>query len=84
MKRKKFLVLGSFMLALVAFAGSYHAYTFYSNAEESDLLMANVEALAGGEEAKNTGPGDPFKCPNGGKGKWCLCTNSHPCTETPC
>jgi len=39
MKRKKFLVLGSFMLVLVAFAGSY-AYTSYSNAEESYLLMA--------------------------------------------
>lgn len=49
MKRKKFLALGSFMLALVAFAGSYHAYTSYSNAEESYLLMANVEALAGDE-----------------------------------
>ena len=46
MKRKKFLALGSFMFALVAFAGSYHAYTSYSTVEESDLLMANVEALA--------------------------------------
>jgi hypothetical protein len=46
MKRKKFLISGSFMLALVAFAGSYHAYTSSSAVEEADLLLANVEALA--------------------------------------
>jgi len=50
MKRKKFLVSGSLMLALVAFAGSYHTYNSSSAVEESDLLMANVEALAGNGE----------------------------------
>lgn len=54
MKRKKFLVSGSFMLALVAFAGSYHAYTSSSAVEEADLLLANVEALAEGGEGKTT------------------------------
>lgn len=57
-----------------------------SAVEESDLLMANVEALANdNEDVKNTGPGDPYKCPDGkGRGKFCLSTNKHPCTETDC
>lgn len=54
MRRKKFLISGSFMLALVAFAGSYHAYTSSSAVEEADLLLANVEALAEGGEAQTT------------------------------
>lgn len=46
MKRKKFLAFGSIVVAMVAAAGSYHAYSSYSVAEECDLLMANVEALS--------------------------------------
>lgn len=48
MRQKKFLFLGSFML-MIAAAGGYHAYTSNSAAEDGDLLMANVEALAGDE-----------------------------------
>ncbi|MFA4181805.1 NVEALA domain-containing protein [Xylanibacter rodentium] len=84
MKRKTFSFVVGFMI-VVAAAGAYHTYLHNSAAEDGDLLMANVEALADGDvSASNTGPGTPFKCNGGGQGKWCLCTNSHPCTETPC
>lgn len=68
MKQKKFLISGSFMLALVAFAGSYHAYTSHSTAEEADLLLANVEALATGADLNSGNTVDCYSSSEGKKG----------------
>lgn len=83
--KKKSLLAGGFMLAMVAATGGYHAFTSNFSLEEN-LLMENVEALSNGDATtENTGPGQPYKCPNkSGEGKWCLSTNRHPCTETSC
>lgn len=53
MRQKNFLLVGSFVLT-VAVAGSYHAYTSNSAVKQGDLLMANVEALAGASETGTT------------------------------
>lgn len=87
MTRKKFFAFGSFVVAMVAAAGSYHAYSSYSVAEECDLLMANVEALSMGGDptASNTGPGDTFTCKKCAvRVKLCACKNFSPCTPDLC
>ena len=84
MKKKLFGFLAVFAVAAVA---SYNVYNSKSEVKLSDLAMANVEALARGEGSTgNTGPGKTYDCPGWGTGdgKMCMCTNSHPCTETPC
>lgn len=54
MKQKNFLLTGSFALAVAFAVGSYHAYASKSAAEDGNLLMANVEALAGGFEVSTS------------------------------
>lgn len=87
MRKKNLVFVGSFMLVAVAVAGSYYTYTSNSNVEESDLLMANVEALSSNSEGPdNTGPGKIYDCPGlgTGDGKMCMCENKNPCTQIPC
>ena len=84
MKKKLFSVLA--VVAIVTVAG-YNVYNAKSEVKLSDLALANVEALANGESSTgNTGPGKTVDCPGWGTGdgKMCMCTNSNPCTETPC
>ena len=51
MKKKKFFapLLGALVLGLSAYAG-YRTYSAYNGVSESDLLLANAEALAGPDE----------------------------------
>lgn len=72
-------------LALILVAG-YNVYTSQQEVETSDLVVANIEALAGdGESGKNYGPGDEVKCAGGLHKKICLCKPGYPeCTETDC
>lgn len=56
--KKKSLLAGGFMLAMVAATGGYHAFTSNSSLEEN-LLMENVEALSENTE------GNEFEYPNG-------------------
>ena len=84
--KKKSLLSGSFMLAMVAAIGGYHAFTSNSSLE-GNLLMENVEALANKENTtQNTGPGELYDCPGvgTGDGKACMCSNNNPCTQILC
>lgn len=51
MKRKLFCVFAAVAFAVVA---GYNVYSAQSDVKLSDLAMANVEALAGGEDATIT------------------------------
>ena len=48
MRQRKFSIIGGFII-MIAAASVYHAYTSYSVAEDDELFMANVEALADGD-----------------------------------
>jgi len=54
---RKLIIKSAFVAAFIAVAG-YAAYNTQKDTEMSDLAMANVEALAGGE-------GSGYDCPNG-------------------
>lgn len=72
--------------ALIAVAAGYNVYASQVKTEKSDIVMANIEALASNESgAKNYGPADEVRCVGGRHKKICLCKPGYPeCTETDC
>lgn len=77
MKKKIFMpLLGAVVLGMSAYAG-YRTYDAYNGVNESDLLLANAEALAGDEG----GSSDKWPCwshtEDRGGGVW-VCGN--PCS----
>lgn len=85
MNRQKKFVLSVLSAAVLVSAG-YVGYREVTNDESSDLLLANVEALASNyETVTDTGPGDTFECKKCGvRVKVCECKNYHPCTPNLC
>lgn len=78
-------------LALVALcaalfgSASYVGYRDVPHDENSDLLLANVEALANEDVVTDTGPGDTFECKHCGmRVEICESKNFHPCTPNLC
>lgn len=70
--------------AFIIVAG-YNVYASNEKVEKSEIVMANVEALAGDESNINYGPADVVKCAGGLHRKICLCKPGYPqCTETEC
>lgn len=82
---KKYLKF-AFVAAFAAIAG-YGVYTSQKTDAMSDLMLANVEALADNSESTgNTGPGEMVDCAGWftGTKKECMCRYSEPCTPSPC
>lgn len=86
MRKKLFAAL--IVAAGIAFAGYNVAQSQNEKNSLSDLLMANVEALARDEANSNgnTGPSELYDCPMWftGDGTHCKCTNSNSCTAVLC
>ncbi|MFR3187655.1 MAG: NVEALA domain-containing protein [Phocaeicola sp.] len=65
---RKLIIKSAFVAAFIAVAG-YAAYNTQKDAKMSDLAMANVEALAGGESGGKVDccpdPGDECKLSSG-------------------
>lgn len=73
----------------VGFAGYNVMQSQNDKGALSDLLMANVEALAADDEANsngNSGPSELYDCPwiGTGDGTRCKCENNHSCTAVLC
>ena len=63
--RKTWIAIVATVVLGVTIYGGYHAYGAYEQSKqlESDLFLANVEALSQNETSpSDTGPGDTFKC----------------------
>jgi Tfp pilus assembly protein FimT len=83
------IILGSLAVLAIAAVAAWNVsvnLNSQDNSELSDIQLANVEALAQESTTGNTGPGQVVDCGGWGTGskKVCLCSNSHPCTESPC
>lgn len=77
-----FKIMLTISLVVVAI---YNVYITQQKVEKSDLVLANIEALAGYESGKNYGPADEVRCAGGQHKKICLCKPGYPeCTETDC
>lgn len=85
MKKKNFGAL-CLAIACVGAAVLTKLYVSESNLSENSLLMENVEALSEPDASTgNTGPAKLKKCAGrSGFTKYCMCENSHPCTESSC
>ena len=84
MKKISFAIL---LIAVIATFAGYHIFQDQRAETMSDLMMANVEALAIGENSPgDTGPGEIVDCAgwNTGPRKECMCRFKAPCTPTPC
>ncbi len=77
----------TFVAAVAAVAG-YGVYTNQKKDIMSDLMLANVEALANNEANSNgnTGPSELYDCPLWftGDGIHCKCENEYNCTAVLC
>ena len=72
MKKKIFAIL---IIAIVAVFAGYNAYQSQKGEMMSDLMLANVEALAGGEYPPSPNPGSkckggPYMCYMGQGNVW--------------
>lgn len=78
MNNKKFFapLMGAVVLGLSAYAG-YRTYDAYNGVSESDLLLANAEALANPDEGGSSESWDCYSSVDEGLGVW-VCGN--PCT----
>ncbi|AVM53688.1 hypothetical protein C3V43_11685 [Bacteroides heparinolyticus] len=85
MSKKIFAIL---IVAVVAVFAGYNAYQSQRAETVSDLLLANVEALARDEANSNgnSGPSELYDCPFWftGDGIHCKCENTAPCTAVLC
>lgn len=83
---KKFLKY-AFVAAFATVAG-YGVYSSQKADTMSDLMLANVEALADSREGStgNTGPGEMVDCAGWftGTKKECMCRYPEECTPSPC
>ena len=83
---RKFVKI-SFVAVFAAVAG-YGVYTSQKSEVMSDLVLANVEALARDEANSNgnTGPSELYDCPwwLTGDGTHCKCENIASCTAVLC
>ncbi len=77
--RKKVLS-GLFALSLLATTGYGVSVNMKSNASLSDLVLANVEALARNENGDNKGT----LYGNEAGDKFCCCPGSRDCAASPC
>lgn len=79
---KKIAILSTLFLML----GAYIYFDCIDSTETlSELQLANIEALAGGESgASNTGPREEKKCYGGGHKMVCRSINSESCTDSNC
>ena len=86
--RKAWIAIVATVVLGVTIYGGYHAYGAYEQSKqlESDLFLANVEALSQNETSpSDTGPGDTFKCKKCGVTvKICESKNFHPCSPNLC
>lgn len=78
----------AFIAVFAAIAG-YGTYVSQKTDTMSDLMLANVEALADGNEGSttgDTGPGEIIDCAGWftGTKKECMCRNSESCTPSSC
>ena len=84
--RKK-IMKAAFVAVFAAVAG-YGVYMNQRTEAMSDLMLANVEALAEDEANSNgnTGPSELYDCPLwfSGDGIHCKCENSYNCTTVLC
>lgn len=82
------MIIGSVaVLAIMAVATVNVSINTAGENKMSNIVLSSVDILAFGEStASNTGPGKTYDCPGigTGDGKWCLCSNANPCTETLC
>lgn len=78
-------LLGMLSIMFVSASIAFNAFSD-ENEKLSSTMMANIDALASSGESSvtNTGPGKVVDCTYGGTGKYCLCENKYPCTETAC
>lgn len=79
---KKIAILSTLFLMF----GAYIYFDCIDSTETlSELQLANIEALAGGESgASNTGPREEKKCYGGGHKMVCRSINSESCTDSNC
>ncbi len=75
MKKKLLLAGAALLLAAAAVTG----FSAYEESNISDLLDANVEALARGEGARCTGPKGRDE---GGSEIYCKSENTNPCRDS--
>ena len=81
---KKKILSGLFALALLATAGYGGQKSLKSNADLSDLALANVEALAQNESGGSKGLLYGTAPDENGQCKYCCCPGDNDCSAAGC
>jgi hypothetical protein len=79
-------ILGGIAVLAIAAVAAWNVSVNKQSKGLSGIMLTNIEALAQESSTGNTGPGQVVDCGGWGTGskKVCLCSNAHPCTESPC